>query len=269
MSRTFIDRGLAVYAIAVIAFLLLPIVIVVPMSFNDAPVFEIIPSNPSLNQYRRLFASSAWMDALWRSVQIAFVVMLVATIIGTLTALGISRLHRNARSIAEAVFISPQIIPSIVIATSSYYLFTKLGLVGSTAAVVIMHALIALPFVVVMVQTRLQSISPDLAQASASLGAGPFRTFARITLPQLRLALIGAGVLAFHISFDEVVLALFLSGARNKTLPVKLWDSILFEVSPVLPAISVVVILIPIVIATPMVLLQRRAQSSNQPAGKV
>ncbi|MGE0716826.1 MAG: ABC transporter permease [Alphaproteobacteria bacterium] len=266
MGRRILEIGLALFGCLVIGFLLLPIVIVVPMSFNAAPIFEFIPSQPSFDQYRRLLDSPDWLDVLWRSIRIATIAMIVATIVGTLAALGIIRLPPRARSAVEALVISPQIVPSIVIAASSYYMFAALGLIGSVTGIVVMHALIALPFVVIMVQSRLQSIGPDLAQASASLGAGPLTTFRLITLPQLRMALIGAGVLAFHVSFDEVVLALFLSGARTKTLPVKLWDSILFEVSPLLPAISTLVILIPLALALPVMLLQRRA-GTGKPIG--
>src|SRR5690606_23108771 len=124
----------------VIAFLLLPIVVIVPMSFNAAPVFEIIPSQPSLIQYQRLFASPEWLEVLWRSVRIAAITMVVATAIGTLAALGISRLGWKTRSLVEALLISPQIVPSIVIAAAAYYMFARLGLVGSTAGIVIMHS---------------------------------------------------------------------------------------------------------------------------------
>lgn len=250
-----VGRGaLAVYACAVIGFLLLPVFIVVPMSFNDAVLFEIIPSKPSLIQYTRLFASPDWLDVLLRSARIAVIAMAAATVLGTLAALAIAGLRARARALVEAAFIAPQIVPSVVIATAAYYVFAWFGLIGTNAAIVVAHTLLALPFVVVMVGSRLQSLSPDLAQASASLGADPVRTFFNVTLPQLRVAIIGAALLAFHVSFDEVVLALFLSGARNKTLPVKLWDSILFEVSPLLPAISTVVLVIPLAALLPLAL---------------
>jgi ABC-type spermidine/putrescine transport system permease subunit II len=257
-----IDAALALYGCAVIAFMVLPILVVIPMSFNDAAAFEIIPSNPSLTQYARLFGSEQWMTVLWRSVRIAATVMVFAGAIGTIAALGITLASRRVQPLLEAIFLAPQIVPSIVIAAAAYYIFVFLGLVGSSLGIVIMHTLLALPFVVVMVRGRLQGISPDLAHASASLGAGPFRTFLHVTLPQLRIALVGASVLAFHVSFDEVVLALFLSGARNKTLPVQLWETILFEVSPILPAISVVVLTLPILIVAPVIWMQRRAAAT-------
>ncbi len=253
------DLLLALVGCLVIGFLLLPVVVVVPMSFNGAPLFEIIPSRPSLVQYERLFTSPEWFDVLWRSVRVAALAMAIATVTGTLAALGTMRLGTKSRSVVEALLISPQIVPSIVIAASAYYVFAMAGLIGSMAGIAIMHAVLAVPFVVILVLSRLESIDPALAQASASLGASPFHTFRLITVPQLRLAFVASGVLAFHVSFDEVVLALFLSGARTKTLPVKLWDSILFEVSPLLPAISTVVIVASVLIVVPTMWLQNRS----------
>jgi putative spermidine/putrescine transport system permease protein len=260
MHKTLAELGLTAYATAVIAFLLIPVAIVVPMSLTDSLVFEVVPSRLSLSQYFRLFSNAAWMEVLGRSIQVATAVMFAATALGTLAAMGIMRLTGAPGAFAEALFIAPQIVPSVVIAVSSYYVFSRSGLVGTTLGIVIAHTLIALPFVVVLVRSRLQSLDPDLTLASASLGASPAQTFFRITVPQLRITLFGAGILAFHVSFDEVVLALFLTGARNKTLPVKLWDSILFEVTPILPAISTVVIAIPILFVAAIAVLRRWAR---------
>ena len=253
---------LAFLAWSVIAFLLLPVLTVIPMSFNDAAIFEVLPSKPSLEQYRRLFSSREWMDVLWRSVQIALIVTITATTLGILAAFAIARLPARRRAALEAVFLAPQIVPSIVIAASAYFLFARFGMVGTTTGIIIMHAVLALPFVVILMGSRLQSLSPDLAQASASLGGNPVQTFFRVIVPQTATAIAGSALLAFHVSFDEVVLALFISGARNKTLPVKLWDAILFEVTPLLPAISTLVLIIPLVALVPM-LIARAARSAR------
>jgi len=253
---------LAFVAWGVIAFLLLPVLTVIPMSFNDAAVFEVLPSKPSLEQYRRLFASREWMDVLWRSVEIALIVTIAATTLGILAASAITRLPARRGAAVEALFLAPQIVPSVVIAASAYFLFARFGMVGTTTAIIVMHTVLALPFVVILMGSRLQSLSPELAQASASLGGNPLRTFWRVIVPQTATAIAGSALLAFHVSFDEVVLALFLSGARNKTLPVKLWDAILFEVTPLLPAISTLVLIIPLLALVPM-LITRAARSSQ------
>ncbi|MSO76317.1 MAG: ABC transporter permease [Alphaproteobacteria bacterium] len=249
---------LAAHGWLVIGFLLLPVAAVVPMSFNDLGVFELIPTNPSLAQYRKLFESPDWMEVMWRSMRIAVLVTMAATTLGILAASAVARLSPRLRAATEAVFLAPQIVPSVVIAASAYFLFARFGLVGTMTGIVIMHTVIAVPFVVILMGSRLQSLSPDMAQASASLGAGPLRTFLRVIVPQVGTAIAGSALLAFHASFDEVVLSLFLSGARNKTLPVKLWDAILFEVSPILPAISTVVMLIPLAAVLPLLVLRAR-----------
>jgi ABC-type spermidine/putrescine transport system permease subunit II len=257
--------ALAVLAWSVIVFLLLPVVTVIPMSFNDAAIFEVIPSQLSLQQYRRLFASPEWMDVLWRSVQIALIVTIASTTLGTLGALAVSRMAERRRAAIEAVFLAPQVVPSVVIAASAYFLFARFGMVGTITGIVIMHTVLALPFVVILMGSRLQSLSPELSQASASLGGGPVRTFLRVIVPQTGTALAGSALLAFHVSFDEVVLALFLSGARNKTLPVKLWDAILFEVTPLLPAISTLVVVIPLLVLVPLLIARTMRSTQSKP----
>ena len=217
------------------------------MSFNDAMVFELFPSKPGIDQYVRLFSSGAWLDVFGRSLQIAVTVMVLATALGTLAALGIVQLSERRRRVVEAAFLMPQIVPSIVTAVAAYFVFSALGLIGTLTAVVIAHVVVALPFVVVLIRSRLETLDPDLTLASASLGAGPVKTFLLIVAPQILVSIAAAALLAFHVSFDEVVLALFLTGVRTKTLPVKLWDSILFEISPILPAISTLVIMLPVV----------------------
>jgi len=217
------------------------------MSFNDAMVFELFPSKPGIDQYVRLFSSGAWLDVFGRSLQIAVTVMVLATALGTLAALGIVQLSGRRRRVVEAAFLMPQIVPSIVTAVAAYFVFSALGLIGTLTAVVIAHVVVALPFVVVLIRSRLETLDPDLTLASASLGAGPVKTFLLIVAPQILVSIAAAALLAFHVSFDEVVLALFLTGVRTKTLPVKLWDSILFEISPILPAISTLVIMLPVV----------------------
>jgi ABC-type spermidine/putrescine transport system permease subunit II len=259
--RTAAQLVLSAAGIGVLAFLLLPILFVVPMSFSSSMIFELIPAKPSLIQYRRFFESAEWMRAVALSFQIALGTMLVATVLGTLTALGLTRLQRRWRSLLEAVLISPRVVPTIVFAVASYHLFTTIGLTGTIAGLVLAHTVLAFPFVVVVVGSALSGIDPALAEASQSLGANHVRTFFRITFPQIRLAVFGAGLFAFNVSFDEVVVTLFLSGVRTKTLPVKVWDAILYEITPILPAISTVIILVSLLILAPMLVLSRSRSS--------
>jgi putative spermidine/putrescine transport system permease protein len=244
---------------SVLAFLVVPVLAVIPMSFSSSMVFELIPAAPGLTQYRRFFASPDWMDALGRSVQVALGTTVVATMLGTLAALGLVRIRSHWRTVLEAALISARIVPSIVFAVAAYFLFSQVGVVGTIGGLILAHSVLAFPFVVVLVTSALDGFDRSLEEASKSLGAGPIRTFFRVTFPQIRLAVFGGALFAFNVSFDEVVVTLFISGVRSKTLPVKVWDAINYEITPILPAISTLIILVSVVLLTPLLLYRRRA----------
>ena len=250
---------LALVGGAVLAFLVVPVLSVIPMSFSSSMVFELFPTTPGLTQYRRFFASSDWMLALARSVQVALGTTVVATTLGTLAALGLTRIRSAWRPVLEAALISSRIVPSIVFAVAAYFVFSQVGLVGTVTGLVLAHSVLAFPFVVVLVSSALHGFDRSLEEASGSLGAGAVRTFFRITFPQIRLAVFGGALFAFNVSFDEVVVTLFISGVHTKTLPVKVWDAILYEISPILPAISTLIIGVSILLLTPLLLHRRRA----------
>jgi ABC-type spermidine/putrescine transport system permease subunit II len=241
---------------AVLLFLAVPVLSVIPMSFSSSMVFELIPSQPGLSQYRRFFSSPEWMAALGRSVQVALGTTVVATVMGTLAALGLRRLGGPRRAALEALLIAPRIVPSIVLAVALYFVFSQTGLVGTMFGLVLAHSVLAFPFVVVLVGSALQGLDPALEEASRSLG-NPARTFFRVTFPQIRLAVMGSALFSFNVSFDEVVVTLFISGVRSKTLPVKVWDAILYEITPILPAISAVIIVASVLLLTPLLLARR------------
>ena len=258
--RRLAARGLlAVLGGGVLAFLVVPVIAVIPMSFSSSMVFELIPAAPGLTQYRRFFASPEWMDALGRSVQVALGTTVVATMLGTLAALGLVRIRSRWRTVLEAALISARIVPSIVFAVAAYFVFSLVGVVGTIAGLILAHSVLAFPFVVVLVTSALDGFDRSLEEASQSLGAGPIRTFFRITFPQIRLAVFGGALFAFNVSFDEVVVTLFISGVRSKTLPVKVWDAIMYEITPILPAISTLIILVSVLLLTPLLLYRRRA----------
>ncbi len=257
-------RGLARAALAlvggsVLAFLVVPVISVIPMSFSSSMVFELIPTAPSLSQYRRFFSGPEWMVALGRSVQVALGTTVVATTLGTIAALGLVRIRSRWRPVLEAALISSRIVPSIVFAVAAYFVFSQVGVVGTVGGLILAHSVLAFPFVVVLVSSALYSFDRSLEEASKSLGAGPIRTFFRITFPQIRLAVFGGALFAFNVSFDEVVVTLFISGVYTKTLPVKVWDAILYEITPILPAISTLIIVASVLMLTPLLLYRRRS----------
>ncbi len=248
--------ALALAGGAVLAFLVVPLVTVIPMSFSSSMVYELIPTSPSLTQYRQFFASPDWMLALTRSVEVALGTMVVATVLGTLAALGLGRMRPASRRMLEAILIAPRIVPSIVFAVAAYFVFASTGLTDTVTGLVLAHSVIAFPFVVVVVGSALIGLDPALEEASLSLGANPITTFMRVTFPQVRLAVFGSALFAFNVSFDEVIVTMFISGVRVKTLPVKVWDALLYEITPILPAISTVIFMTSLVVLTPLLLLR-------------
>jgi putative spermidine/putrescine transport system permease protein len=249
-------------AIFVLTLLTVPILAIIPMSFSSSVVYELIPSKPSLVQYRTFFSSADWMAALSNSLQVALGTMVLATVLGTTAALGLKFMNVRWRALVEMLFVLPQIVPTIVYAVAAYFVFQQLRLTDTLLGLIIAHSMVALPFVVLMVGGVTHSLKTSLLEASRSLGAGPVRTFYRVTLPHLRLAILAGALFAFQISFDEVIIALFMSGFSTKTLPVRVWDAMFYEISPILPAISTIIILVPLILSLPLLFLQRKRSSS-------
>jgi ABC-type spermidine/putrescine transport system permease subunit II len=248
----------AVPGVLALVFLAAPVIAVIPMSFSTAGVFELIPAVPSLGQYRQFFGSPDWMSAVWVSLQVASGATVLATVLGVAAALGLARLPKRTKALLEAVLILPRIVPTIVFAVAAYSVFLKLGLVGTIGGLVLAHSVLAMPFVVVFVGSALRVFDWTQVEASRSLGAPSIVTFFRIILPQIRLSVLGSALFAFNLSFDEVVVTLFISGIHSKTLPVKVWDAIQYEIAPVLPAVSTLVILATLLLLVPILLAGRR-----------
>ncbi len=242
----------------VLFFLMAPVLAVIPMSFGSSSVFELLPTKPDLSQYRRFFAAGDWMAALGNSLQVALGTTAVSTTVGVAAALGLARMSKRRRAVLEALLILPRIVPTIVFAVAAYSVFLQLGLVGSIAGLVLAHSVLATPFVVIFVGSALRVFDWSQVEASRSLGAGGAATFMRVILPQIRLSVLGSALFAFNLSFDEVVVTLFISGVHSKTLPVKVWDAIQYELAPILPAVSTLVILSTLVLLLPIMLAQRR-----------
>jgi ABC-type spermidine/putrescine transport system permease subunit II len=266
MTFTRLLLGIVVWlpGILVLVFLAAPVLAVIPMSFSSSSVLELIPSDPGLTQYRRFFQSPEWVRALSMSFQVAFGTMVLATSAGLAAALGLARMGQRARTVVEALLILPRIVPTIVFAIAAYSIYLKIGLVGTVSGLVLAHSVLATPFVVIFVGSALRSVDPSLAEASRSLVGCPFVTFFRVVFPQIRLSVAGSALFAFNVSFDEVVVTLFISGIETKTLPVKVWDAIQYEISPILPAISTLVVIATLLLLAPLLIAtSRRTKNST------
>ena len=223
------DRGkrfLKIYGWVALFVVALPVLILVPISFGEGNALSFPPKGLSLEWYDNLLNDRRWWRAIKLSFQVAVVATIFALVLGTAAAIGISRLRGRTANAMKMFFISPMIVPLMVIGVGYYMIFAKLKLLGHVAPLAIAHAIVVLPFVVMPILARISSLDPALERASASLGASVWRTLRMVTLPLLAPSVVAAGVFAFIFSFDEVVLAQLLAGPRFETLPRKIWEEI-------------------------------------------
>jgi len=230
--------------IAVLLFLALPILLIVVLSFSSANYLTFPPPAFGVRWYRGYFGSAEWLGATWLSLWVAACVVVLATGLGTLAALGLARLPPILRTVAAALILSPLIVPVIVVAIGVYYAFSRYGLVGTPAGLVLAHTCLAVPFVVTSVGASLAGFDRRLEQAALSLGATPWGTFRQVTLPLIRPGVLVGALFAFITSFDELIVALFLSGSGAVTLPRRMWDDLRFEIDPTIAAVSTLTIVL-------------------------
>ncbi len=247
-------------AILVLLFLVLPIVVVIPLSLSSARYLSFPPPGLSLQWYRAFFTSGAWTGAAWLSIWIAVSVTLLSVLLGTPAAIGLLRGRFPGRRLANALILSPLIAPGIIVAIGMYFIYARYGLVGHPVALIVGHTCLAVPFVVINVTSALQGVDRRLEQAALSLGAAPWAAFRQITLPLIGPGIFAGAVFAFVTSFDELLIALFLSGVTAVTLPRRMFDQIRFDIDPTIAAVSTILILATTGLMLSAELLRRRTQ---------
>jgi putative spermidine/putrescine transport system permease protein len=265
MSETFHGTGVVSKAmlVVVVLFLLLPLAVVVPISFGQSSLMEFPPSEYSLRWYRELFDNRQWLIAAATSIKVGIIVAIISTIFATLTAMGLARYEGRGKAALQALILSPLMVPVIVTGVALYYLFSMLRLTGTITALVVAHTLLTFPYGVIVITAALERFDVRLEQASMSLGAGPFMTFFRITLPIIRSAVIVTALFSFLISFDEVVMALLLSGPETLTVPKLLWDGIRFDLTPVIAAVSTILMVLSTILVILAEILRRHTRGAT------
>jgi ABC-type Fe3+/spermidine/putrescine transport system ATPase subunit/ABC-type spermidine/putrescine transport system permease subunit II len=219
-------RSLIGYGWVLMFFIVAPALALVPVSLGGDEAFVLIPHHFSLYWYRNLFTDDGWRDALFLSLRLAAFAAVVATSAGVLAAIGISRMPASLAKPLRFLFVSPMIVPLMIIGVGLYVFYARLHLLGGFFSLGVAHAALVLPFVILPVSARLLSIDGRLEWAAASLGAGTYRTILRVILPLLTTAIAAGAAFAFIFSFDEVVVAQFLSGPSLETLPRRMWEGI-------------------------------------------
>ena len=248
-------------------FLIAPIVVVIPLSFNAQDFFtftpemlRLDPEGYSLKHYRNFFSDSGWQAALWNSVRIAPVATILSVSLGTLAAIGLSQDHVPARRAIMAILISPMIVPLIISAAGMYFFFSRIGLQGSYWGVVLAHAALGIPFVIITVTATLVGFDRSLTRAAANMGADPVTTFFRVQMPLILPGVISGALFAFITSFDEVVVVLFVGSAGQKTLPWQMFTGLREQISPTILAVATILVLLSILLLATVELLRRRSE---------
>jgi putative spermidine/putrescine transport system permease protein len=255
---------LAVFALLVALYLIIPVLVIVPVSFSAGSFLTFPPPGLSLQWYERLFSRSEWLDSAWLSIWVALVVTAAATVLGTIGAFGLVRGSFWGQKIALAFILSPLIIPGVIVAIAVYFFYAKFKMVGSPLAIAVAHTTLAVPFVVVNVAAALQGFDKRLEMAAQNLGAGTWATFRLVTFPIIRPGIAAGALFAFISSFDELIVSLFIAGSRQVTLPLRMWESMRSSLEPTLAAVSVLAVVASVGLFFTSSWLQSRAKARSQ-----
>ncbi len=248
-------------------FLVAPIFVVIPLSFNAQDFFTFTPEmlsfDPdgySLKHYEDFFGSSDWQNALWNSIRIAPVATLISVVLGTTAAIGLSQPNMPYRGLITTVLVSPMVVPLIISAAGMYFFYSRIGLQGEYIGVVLAHAVLGVPFVIITVTATLTGFDHGLTRAAYSLGAGSLRTFFSVQMPLILPGIISGGLFAFITSFDEVVVVIFVGSTEQKTLPWQMFTGLREQISPTILAVATLLIVLSIAVLTTVELLRRRSE---------
>ncbi|MGY4408327.1 putative spermidine/putrescine transport system permease protein [Bradyrhizobium sp. LB7.1] len=244
----------------VLLFLIAPILVIVPLSFNSVPFFSYPMPGLSLRWYEEFFLTDRWQGALYNSIFVAVSVTLLSTVLGTLAALGLSRPNFPCRTAVMGLLISPMVVPVVITAVAVYFFYADIGLLNSYTGLILAHTMLAMPFVVITVTATLMGFDHSLTRAAAGLGAPPITVFFKVILPLILPGMISGALFAFLTSFDETVVALFISSAGQRTLPKVMFSGIREEMNPTITAAATVLILFSIFMLATVELMRRRSQ---------
>jgi len=255
----------AVYAIAVLFFLMAPLIVIIPLSFNAEPYFsftsKMLTLNPegfSLRWYQDIIDNPQWLQAIGNSLIIAICATALSTVLGTSAALGLARSNMPFRDLIMAILISPLVVPIVIAGAGMYFFYSSIGLAQTHLGIILAHTTLGTPFVVITMTATLSGFDRNLIKAASSLGADPMTTFVRVTLPLVAPGMISGALFAFAASFDEVVTVLFLGGPDQRTIPRQMWSGIREQISPTILAVAVLLIIVSSLLLLTVERLRRR-----------
>jgi len=259
--------GLRLVAWATLAFLMIPILVIIPLSFNAEPYFTFTQGMLSLDLdayslkwYQEIWNDDKWILAIKNSFYIGFWATVIATVFGTFAAIGLTKSEMPLQSAFMALLISPMIVPLIITAAGMFFFYSQLGLAGSFTGVIIAHAALGTPFVIITVNASLSGFDYSLVRASMGLGAKPVYTFFKVIMPLIRPGVISGALFAFITSFDEVVVVLFLAGPEQRTIPRQMFSGLREQINPTILAVAVLLVVVSALMLITMELLRARSE---------
>jgi putative spermidine/putrescine transport system permease protein len=248
---------------ATVVFLVGPMLVVIPMSFTGAQILSWPPEGFSTQWYAKMLDDPQWSRGFVNSMEVATLTAILATVLGTLAALGIVRGRFPGKGLANALILSPLIVPVIIIAIGFFAFYSLVRLTGSLPGLVLAHTALAVPFVIINVGTVLRTMDRNLELAAASLGADPTRTFWRVTFPIILPGVFAGALFAFITSWDEVVVSIFMTSARFRTLPVEMWEQVRQVVDPTVAAVATVVMVVTTTLLLFVFVVRRQAPAAG------
>lgn len=245
-TETHITHGARLWlylaGVLVLIFLVVPTLLVIPMSFSASQYLEFPPRQWSLRWYQSYFSSASWMQATATSLKAGLLTAVVATPLGTLAAYGLLVSRVRHAGVLTALLIAPLVVPVILIGIGVFYAYVRLKLVNTLTGLVFAHSMLAIPVVMMVVSSALKGFDLNQERVARSLGASRARAFLMVTLPQIRFSVVTGAVLSFLTSFDEIVVSLFISGGENSTLTRNMFNSLRDQVDPTIAAISTLIV---------------------------
>ncbi|MFK0166971.1 ABC transporter permease [Rhizobium sp. NPDC090279] len=260
--ETFFSFLTAIIGVAVLFFLITPLLVAFPLSFNSQPYFTYPMPGLSLRWYHELFGSDArgvaWQSAFRNSMFIGISASAVATVLGTMASFGISRGNLPFKGTIQAMLLSPLVIPIVIFATGAVYFFARISLIGTYPGLIIAHAILGTPYVLITVTASLSGFDSNLFKAGLSLGAPPLTVFRKVALPLIAPGVASGAVFAFVTSWDEIIVTLFLAYPNQHTVPRRLWAGVNEQLSPVVIAASAILFIITVFLLIAIEALRRR-----------
>ncbi|WP_366554971.1 ABC transporter permease [Aquibaculum sediminis] len=249
--------GLGLICALVALFLLLPIVFIVALSFGDSRWLIFPPPGWTLRWYEELFADSRWIESALTSAKIGLIVTVISVALGLLASIGLVRGRFKGKAVLRTFFLTPMVLPVVILAVALYALFLRIGLSGTLAGFVIAHVVIALPFSIIAISGALETFDPAIEDAAVVCGASPWEARLRVTLPAISHGLFSAAIFSFLISWDEVVIAIFMASPTLQTLPVRIWGTLRQDLTPVIAAASTLLVALTILLMLAAALLRK------------